>query len=731
MTSKERNEGSLSLLEAVETLSTIADLDVGHDIGIAQDHTITLQDKPFTYRTIHWLSQNDAVESLKNVKEIFRVILNYLQQFYNKDYNSATEGQTIEGIKTIMVLVGEAAKKLDQYSAIFHATHGKSVTELREYRQLQEFYSSRIARKIDEGTLGKWLLALTKKAWGAKPTARLGGKKAAQGLPTRHVFVDLESVKKDADYELFFLRKEDGTRFYSPRLIRNIKLVCDFGNYFGPNRKVEDPMEDVGFWLDRGFQSAAQRVLKNLGNRLERFYRDVYPQKEQELIEHVNKALMALMLASHPTPLAGTAKTSMDYFHDFQLYLRQALNSGDYHRMLAYPPAETNKAAHTLLEVVHGLCVAVFEDLHIYQELAPAITGLIHAASEGQSQEHEQTARASHLLWNALASDYAALAKYLKRHPNGPLQKVLEVLQDGGRFSFDPLWQQNMPNPLYTLKIDGDKVQCVHIPTPTSQEFINKAGVIEEFKGFLRAYAKEEGRRFLLFNFQDRTSWRDHERCTVLEELQKGEQFEKTLTVVSLPKETDFYNQLAPYNRDNHTEVFLSHFKEHLHDPQAGFYIPEPLLKKLDKSFVEEVLEGIHRVFFSQKNVLSREQRMDFIEIFYVLLELKILEQTHPAAFSCTCKDGVDVGACASAELFAFMKLIQPHKITVEDRQQINLLLHTPALLVRERVLQPERFHRVLSALRCVEGVREEMGPENFAKQIHKVLSFLKKEVTL
>ena len=131
-----------------------------------------------------------------------------------------------------------------------------------------------------------------------KPNVRLTGERAIKRLPLRHVFVDLETVKKDADYELFFLRKEDGTRFYSPRLIRNIKLVCNFGDYFGAQRKVEDPLEDLPRWLERGFQASAAKMLKSLAPRLERFYKDVYRFKEQELVETLNKALMALMLAA-------------------------------------------------------------------------------------------------------------------------------------------------------------------------------------------------------------------------------------------------------------------------------------------------------------------------------------------------------------------------------------------------------------------------------------------------
>lgn len=283
MTTKEKHEtSSLSIIDAVEALSNIADLDLNREVGVVEPHDIIVQDKKVVYRTVHWLHRQDASETIGVVKDIFRVILKYLRNFYRKDYTHVTNPQTIEGIKTIMVLVGEAAKKLDKYTALFDKSKVKSVTELREYRKLQEFYLSRIARKIDEGTLGKWLLELTKRAWEQKTEVTLTAKKAMQ---TKHVFVDLDSVKKDTEYELFFLRKEDGTRFFSPRLIRNIKLVCDFGDYFKAPKKVEDPLEDMLIWQDRCYLSTAKEILSAIGNRLNRYFHETMKFKDRELVD--------------------------------------------------------------------------------------------------------------------------------------------------------------------------------------------------------------------------------------------------------------------------------------------------------------------------------------------------------------------------------------------------------------------------------------------------------------
>lgn len=716
METRDRNESSnLSLLEAVEALSSIADLEMDRDVGIAQRHDLILQETPLTYRTVHWLHRQGAEDTVDMVKEIFRVILNYLKDYYNKEYQAVTKPQTIEGIKTIMVLVGEAAKKLDRYTHLFHQTKAKSVMELKEYKQLQEFYLSRIARKLDEGVLGKWLLELTKRAWKGGGHLKLTGKPVGE---TKHVFVDLDGVRKDSDYELLILRKEDGSRFYNPRLIRNIKLLCDFGDYF-PNSKVSaDPLEDVAIWKDRVFHTAAKELLAALDQKMHHFYRDALRYKEKEFVEDLNKSLMALMLAANPQNLMreSHAKRCTHYFADFMHYLRSALRTDDYHKLIAYPPKASNKIAQTVLDIAHGLCFALFERLNTLPEISSFIKDIIKEAGENQSPEHEKAAKESRSLWSGLSCDEAALVKLFKHHTNGPLVKMLDILHEGGIQVFDPIAQQHLPYQIYALGAPEQKIISIQSPSPTRQEMIHKASVVNEFKGFLRECLKEpSGGRHLLFNLQDRTSWREHARCVALEELQHLEEFDSALSVVTLAKDTEFYHQMAPYAQENHADIFMQHFKDHLQDANSGFYFPVAIGNQIFPHFLDGVMDSIHRVFFSHRNVLSREHRLDFIEIFYLFLQLKLIEIVKPDSFSLICKDGVDIGPAANGQLYAFMKLISPEKMGEVERSELNLIVHAPALMWRQRPILSERFNRMVSAIKCVESTRSHNGEEAFA----------------
>ncbi|WP_059358841.1 hypothetical protein [Parachlamydia acanthamoebae] len=724
-TYERRENGGLSIIEAVETLSHIADLEVDREIGITQKHDFIFQNQPITLKTVHWLHPENADQTISMVKDIFKVVLNYLHNFYQTDYRYVTDEKAVEEIKSLMVLVGEAAKKLDKFTHLFNRKIKESVTETKEYKDLEEFYLTHIARKIDNGLLGKWILGLAKRhiLKEEKPSSerRLGQK-------TKHIFVDLESVKKDTEYELFFLRKEDGSRFFSPRLIRNVKLLCDFGDYFG-EKVSNDLLADMRFHFDLFVHSAARNILRSFGSRLDLFYRESAEQRDNELISTLRKAFMALILCGQSAHLLRNSptKSCVGYFKDFQMYLSHALHSREFQKLIAYPPGEFDKMGGLLLETAQFLCRSFFSSVKAIHGFMPSLKNLIIEARELANQRGKGTNNHVHTeIYNQLTKDYNALSKVFKTHTHGPLVQVLENLEEDGYHSFDPLHQGNIPTLLYTVYFDNMRCVNTRIPTPTYQEVINKASVVDEFKAFLRSYTyldneNNQQKGHLLFNLQDKTSWKEHARSNAIEELQRHPDFSAVLTVVTLPKDTEFYHQIAPYHHDNHASAFIQHFKEHLQSSGVGFYFPSSIKNALFPEFTNNLLDAIHRLFFSNKNVLSRESRLDFIEIFELFLQIKIIEIVKPQTFSFTCKDGIDVGAAESAKLFAFMKLLSQPKLSEEDMNELDLFIHAPAILIRERQMLFDRFNRLSSTIRAIESLRDELGYENFVQMIRQV----------
>ncbi len=79
-----------------------------------------------------------------------------------------------------------------------------------------------------------------------------------------------------------------------------------------------------------------------------------------------------------------------------------------------------------------------------------------------------------------------------------------------------------------------------------------------------------------------------------------------------------------------------------------------------------------------------------------------------------TCKDGADVGSTASVLMYLFFDVLNNKNHSEEEILKINAMLYVPALLIRERVIQRERFMRMLDAFKLIEYTKEELGAKNF-----------------
>lgn len=720
MKSKSKKDHSTaSVMEAIETLSAIADFGAEPTAEIIQEAVKTAP-QPKKERSIRWLQ--DPKESNIFIKKVFATILNYLKNFYQAEHSYITDPKTLEGIKAIMVLVGDAAKKIDQTRG-FEGKEKGSITQLKEYKQLKEFYKSRIAHQIDEGVLSKWVLGLSQ----GQP---LVGKKqitakALEETP-HHLFVNLETVNKDTEYELFFIRKEDGSHFFSPRLLRNIKLICDFsgGDY------AKDPLVEMPVWVDFQLHNAARNILRINHEIIEMFYHDAFKFRHRELVAHLHKSLMALLLAANPKnhrselELPENRKTSQEYFMDFQQFMREALHSEDYHKLLAYSKEKKQGLNSLLLELTHSLCRAFYLSLNHFNDFEDTLQQIFNAADGSYSEKVPNFPNTS--LFRAINQDYSAICNVFKNHSRGPLVKILAILDKGLRNGFDPFTQFNLPSMLYAIACGGHKMTNIHLPSPTFQEYIHRANVLEEFKGFLRHCQIEfPVHKHLLINLQDRTSWHEHARTSALEDLRTHEDMDKVLTVITLAKDTDFYHQLPPYNQENHAHIFIKQFKAHLGDEASGYFFPSRFKSAILLGFIDKAMEAIHRIFFSKKNSLSQADRLNFIEIFDTFLLLKLLDVVQPDSFSLTCKDGIDVGSSCNGLLFLFLKLIDPQPLDQEAWTHFKKIIYIPAIIVRERPILKERFERMVAALRVIEFVYHEQGHDFFRKMIQAAFGHL------
>lgn len=660
----------LTILDAVDNLSSLAELD-----------------SPSSEEGIAWTVDANISENQERIKQTFRVLGNYLRHIYEKNQGQLKELDTQRGIQAIMVLAGEAAQKVDKFSSLFKGAHGGSVTQLKEFQDLQKFYLNKILRRFQASYESE-------AAWEAeKFTAPELMDAERKGLK------NLETIRRDRDYELLLVNNDDGTPFFHRSIARHIQLIGEFDE--GVVEKSEDnPLIKFTYIQDRDLQLAAQEIAQSASLPIFDFYKEAMRHKGRPFVTALGKSVMALYLTKNMRNLIhnATDKSCRNYFHDFHIFLREALQTEEYKRLLNEPKSKLSPFNRTLLQLSHTLCFLFFMRP---TERLDASAYLLRLIQMGGGEILKNPLRESVSFWNHLLEDDENLRHMLSEHPNGPLLKALHLFQmNEAGTGFDPLAQGNYPSQLFTLTDDSSHFSFIRVPSPTHQEYIKSAEVIPEFEGFLR-YLKGKDQKYLLINLQDRTGWQEHARCLCLEQLSVQSEFENTLSVVTLPKNSDFYLQKGHYHDLNDASLFITTFKDQIQSfEECGFYLPPELRTAKLTKFVNVMLSKIHHFFFQDEEHLSHKNRLDFIEIFYQFLILKIIEWTNPDTVSFSCKDGVDTGAAANATFFSFIRMMTSEEpFTLQEREQLLWLFFSPALTLRDREIEIQRFNRAVSSL--------------------------------
>lgn len=712
-----QSESDMSIVDAVETLSNLADLDFEAEVGVSQAHELVIADKKISYRTVHWIATGDTGETVKVVRDTFRTILSYLRNFYKRQRGKQPDKKSAEGIQDIMVLVGEAAKKLDRYTSLFKKSRIGSVTRLREFKQLERFYQNKVLGKGDpESTEGIMAIA---SAGNIDETIDV----------EKDVALDLDQVKKDEHYELMMLRSPRGRHYYPAHLIRNMKLVTDFGENYGVSA-ADDPLVRTPIWLDATVQKTAEHILGGVGNVLDLYVDAIRDQRLTELSSLLNKAVMAIFLAANPRNLLRNSpvKSCSEYFGDFQHYLRRALTSREYRKKLAYQGRKMDHLDRCMIRLCHMFCRALYMRSQGHLEALPVLDKLLKA--EAREQGIKNFAKMP--LLEQIQTSHDLMDALFERHPNGPVRKFLEAMEKQKEGGFDPLMQENSPHQWLDLYMEDHRIRLTHMASPTAQIYVDRCDVVPEFKAFIQSCKRGHfKRKHLIFNLQDRTSWLEHPRCECLEKFADQTEYSKHLDVVSLTKETYFYHQNDVYHDEEDSAAFTQHLLEQLRGDSTGFHFTPYLRRYVLGNFADRLVEAVHETFFGDKDLLSRDERHAFIEIVYLFIQLKVLDLVSPDSFSFSCKDGLDIGCCAAAEFYAFVQLINNRRWSKEDVDMLFFMFQGPSLYLRERAVLPERFNRSMNALRLMQGVIDEKGFRTFARELKKKFQPLYKTAVL
>ncbi|MGH2613183.1 MAG: hypothetical protein ACRDFB_09090, partial [Rhabdochlamydiaceae bacterium] len=645
-----KKKGQITVLEAVDTLSHLADLDI---------------EKP---EQVEWLDPARVEENQDSIRDTFRTINSYLQHMYQKDRQELSRPQTQKGIHSMMQLAGEAVDKVGQYTELFQGAHAQDET-ITEFKKLQQFYLAKVFSKVQKEAQGE--------SWELE--AEIQGDDEA-----RQILKDLSIVRQDQDYELFYITHDDGTPFYTSNLLRHLRMVGNFDETFISVER-EDLLSKLEASLDRDLHLSAQRLLQECSDLIDLFYKEALHHKENETIMQIANSIMALLLAANPKNLRHNSqgKCATDYWNDFVTYLRLGMETENYGKWRG--ESKLLELYQICLKLMHRMSHALFLRVgsrHEDMEFLYSIVG--------------KTLDSSHSMWTSIAEAEKKVLQTLQSFPSGPLMKILKMFRfQQEKMGFDPLLQNNAAEQFFTLTTEDLHTTVIHTPTPIHQSTLEKGEINAEFKGYLHALGD---RRHLYINLQDRTSWKEQLRCTLLEAISQKGEFSETLYLITLPKDTDFYHQIKHYGEMSDAKQFCSICVEQvLGGGECGFYFPGG---KTPKSWIEPLVKFIHRQFFLGQGKLDRKQRLDFIEILYFFIILRYLDEEKPDVMNFSCKDGVDSGSAASASFYGFARMLSSKSPwTQNDRDCFLFALFVPALFVRHRSIDTRRIHRALSAL--------------------------------
>ncbi|MFC2049379.1 hypothetical protein ACFLR2_01745, partial [Chlamydiota bacterium] len=112
-----KEKGGLSILDALENLNTLVDATSLDEIEVTDDDLLIPHkgEKEGGEREIYWVKAGPDDQTLTAIKETFLSVHAYLHTFYSKMKKGGDTKRLVEGINTIMVLVGEATKNLEKF----------------------------------------------------------------------------------------------------------------------------------------------------------------------------------------------------------------------------------------------------------------------------------------------------------------------------------------------------------------------------------------------------------------------------------------------------------------------------------------------------------------------------------------------------------------------------------------------------------------------------------------
>lgn len=356
------------------------------------------------------------------------------------------------------------------------------------------------------------------------------------------------------------------------------------------------------------------------------------------------------------------------------------------------------------LDLISDICLARFQETHIYPFCEYIVFKMIRAGQRSLGVGISEN--------NALNNeDFLAIKAAPRKYK--AQQIAVDKYRLFGTFNrwFDPQLSSNLPFVLGDFDILGSDsrkaVRLLRIGTPTLSDFQGNTSIIPEFRCFIERRSHQNQKHLYISLQSDLKGNREIEfvRNDTIKQLASS--FPDCFFVVVLAQDSPFYNQTGEFNAQIcQVEDFLDAFKKQINQENVGFYFPERWLK--DKTFqvaIDQLFTlTLEAMFENIPETLTIEERKDFIELFYVYLELFLLKYCDADSCNITCRDAIDRAGKNNSLLIRFLNIAQGYAHSPTHMRKHKVFTHAPALIVKKQAIIEERKARLMSALAYMDS---------------------------
>jgi hypothetical protein len=634
---------NLQVLDAVETLSQLSQV----------------SDK----------SHPELIPQPERIKKAFETISLYLCDLYQSDQMLLKNHDYLASLKAVMIIAEEAYDKLEYVSKIFNKT--KSDLGEYEFSHLYDFYLKKINFKVEHV---------------AGDVFRHQEQERQRAIEDTHGIKNLEVIRKDSEYELFYIKDEEGLNHFSKNLLRHTQLLGTFDEMF-LTFQGEDPFVRLKFIEDRIKQKRALSVRKDLAPRIDYFLKEAFRFKKQPFIGQTCCMLNALFLASYPSLVLQNdpSKACFEYFNDILTFLTSLVSKAEFFRSGSSMELISDKGVLASQRFISGVIASLFFSKNDSRYIAEHLYQYI------QKPKTESFSPLS--FFDKLLEFDQDLRRFLLNFPSGPLMKALDFMKDSDRpISFHPM-RECLPQNLVNLSYLDRSISLISLASPTIQSDVKLASIDPIFSIFLNQI---EGQKTLLIELEDVHSSFAAARVSAIINLETTH-----LRVSCIPKAGLLYQMHDIYSFIDKASEFKKIVMEQCDHDENHTYSRSHLAQR----DINTIFDFIHKHLFEHKEHLNLKERLIFIETMHLFMMIDLIQKIEPDNLLIVDKDGLDQANAFSLSLYALISLVNHESLF--DKATFDFFiseLYGPAMTLRDRPIFEESFVRMIGALSVIQA---------------------------